>query len=155
MPSGSEESEVKVTISAVRGEPGLKSKKLSKETNKKGKEKKEQKEGPDQPQEENPLLFFQLSDLVRGISQSVRAVMTNVDERFEYKRTDPAEIVQALQLLQEFTSQNFPSLCKDLEERSLGADLELYKAIGDLREDLERAGNGAKQGLAALKPGSR
>ena len=137
--------------------PGVKAKESRKDKNKEKKEKEkaaEAKNGrpgdPGQSGAENPLLFFQLSDLVRGMSQSLRAVMTNVDERFEYKRSDPKEIVQSLKLLHDFVSQDFASLCRDLEQRSLQKDPELYKAVRDLREEVERAANGAKKGLTVL-----
>lgn len=100
---------------------------------------------------ENPLIFYSLPDLVHAISQSLRAVMTNVDERFQYKRAQPKEIARSLQLLQDFTSQNF-SLLNDLEQKARQEEDELlYRAVRNVREDLERAQDGAREGLRVLQ----
>ena len=107
---------------------------------------------PGEPgEEENPLLFFSLPDLVRGMSQSLRAIMTNIDERFQFKRESPRELVRALQLLKEFSEQSFLVLDHLDDKAHRDQDEGLLKAVDACREDLAQALEGAKQGLDVLQ----
>lgn len=115
------------------------------------KDKKRKHSGSAVVEEENPLLFYQLPDVVNGISQSLGAIMTNLDERFKLKRAEPTEIAKSLKLLQTFTSQDF-SLLDDLEEKARkDEDEKLYRAAKNVRAELERARDGARQGLSVLQ----
>ncbi|HEV8132080.1 MAG TPA: hypothetical protein VGQ81_12565 [Acidobacteriota bacterium] len=127
--------------------------KVPEEKEKKPKKIKKRKDGESAPTEpENPLLFYQLPDIVNGISQSLKSIMINVDEKYKQKRSEPVEIVKALKLLQTFTAQDFQFL-DDLEEKARNdQDEKLYRAVKNARDSLERARDGAKDGLAVLEP---
>ena len=125
--------------------------KVPEEKEKKPKKEKRRKDSEAPAEPENPLLFYQLPDVVSGISQSLRAIMTNVDEKYRQKRTEPAEIVRSLKLLQAFISQDF-SVLDNLEEKARSdEDVNLYRAVKNAKENLEKARDGAKEGLTALQ----
>ncbi len=125
--------------------------KVPEEKEKKPKKEKKRKASEAQPEPENPLLFYQLPDVVNGISQSLRAIMTNVDEKYRLKRTEPTEILKSLKLLQTFISQDF-SVLDDLEEKARNDEAEnLYRAVKNAKENLERARDGAKEALTVLQ----
>lgn len=124
--------------------------KVPEEKEKKPKKEKKGKDSGTSPGPENPLLFYQLPDVVNGISQSLRSIMTNVDEKYRLKRTESAEIVKSLKLLQTFISQDF-SVLDDLEEKARrDEDENLYRAVKNAKENLERARDGAKEALTVL-----
>jgi len=122
-----------------------------KDKEKKPKKSKKGKAEKTSEEPENPLGFFQISDLLLAVSQSLQAVMSNVDERFQYKRAAPDEIIKSLELLQEFVSQKFTVL-DDLEQKAKREEDALTgKAIAILRDDIEHAQDGAKEGLRVLR----
>ncbi|HEY2932449.1 MAG TPA: hypothetical protein VGK99_11955 [Acidobacteriota bacterium] len=125
-----------------RGMPRWLEKRISKEPKTKAE--------PKEP--ENPLEFHTLPNLVNGISQSLGAIMTNIDERVQYKRSDPKEILKSLQVLETYTAQDFGVLHDLKENAQKDKDIDLYKAVRRAEENLERARDGAKAGLKELQP---
>ncbi|MBI4456546.1 MAG: hypothetical protein HY644_11685 [Acidobacteria bacterium] len=115
------------------------------------KPKKEKGRDASRAEPENPLIFYSLSDLVNAISQSLRATMTNIDERFQYRRAEPKDLESSLKSLDEFTTQDF-SLLDDLEEKARNdQDVVLWGTVRNLRQELERARDGTKEGLRILE----
>lgn len=101
----------------------------------------------DSKEEDNPLQFYTLADMVHAYERAIDAIMTNIDEKYKYKQASEKDIHKSLKKLNKKINEFIPKLDPIKQHAVKIRDEVLYRETLKAMKTSDIAKKGSELGL--------